>query len=64
MAANDPRIHIGLDKTREIDELRIHWPSGVTDRFGHVRSRQRLVVEEGQSGKGQVNKPVEDSLPE
>ena len=64
MAANDPRIHIGLDKTREIDELRIHWPSGVTDRFDHVRSRQRLVVEEGQSGKGQVNKPVEESLPE
>lgn len=64
MAANDPRIHIGLDKTRAIDELRIHWPSGVTDRFDDVRSRQRLVVEEGQSGKGQVNKPVEDSLPE
>ena len=64
MAANDPRIHIGLDKVKEIDEMRIHWPSGLTDHFYKVRSRQILVVEEGRSGKSQVDKPAEDSLPE
>lgn len=47
MAANDPRIQIGLGDRAGVEEIVVHWPSGIVDRIRHVAARQILTVEEG-----------------
>ena len=49
MSANDPRIHIGLGDRNEVDEILIHWPSGIVDRLRHVPARKIMTIEEGKN---------------
>ena len=28
MAANDPRVHIGLGKEKQIKDIEVYWPDG------------------------------------
>jgi hypothetical protein len=34
LAANDPRVHIGLGDAARVDEITIIWPDGTRERFG------------------------------
>ena len=34
MAANDPRIHIGLGEEKEINQVSVRWVDGTTTEFG------------------------------
>src|SRR5439155_16952821 len=47
LSGNDPRIHYGLGKKSEIDELEIRWPSGEIDTLKKIQSDQILIVQEG-----------------
>jgi len=49
MAANDPRVHIGLGEQTSAEEIVVHWPSGVVQRMRHVAARQILRIEESSS---------------
>jgi hypothetical protein len=57
MAANDPRIHIGLGSETSADEIVVRWPSGIVDRLRHIAARKIFVINEGANvvGKGQTD---------
>lgn len=44
---NDVRVHVGLNKTTIIDEIKIVWPLGLTQTRKNVKVDQFLVIEEG-----------------
>lgn len=44
---NDLRVHFGLGKSRYIDKIEIHWPSGQVDRVTEVAANQILRLVEG-----------------
>lgn len=48
LSASDPRVHIGLGAAKQIDRLRIHWPSGHEDTFNNVAANQFLRLTEGE----------------
>jgi hypothetical protein len=44
---NELRVHVGLNTTILIDEIKIVWPSGLTQTFNNVKADQILEVTEG-----------------
>ena len=48
-SSNDPRALFGLGSSAMIDELEVRWPSGLVQRFAHVKSRQIVTIKEGES---------------
>ena len=46
MAANDPRIHIGLGAAEVVDELVVRWPHGGVDRMKKPQLRRFMLVDE------------------
>lgn len=34
LAANDPRVHVGLGDVRSVDAVTVRWPDGTRERFG------------------------------
>ena len=49
-SSNDPRAYFGLRSSEVIDELEVHWPSGLAQKFAHVKSRQIVTIKEGDAG--------------
>jgi len=47
LSSSDPRLHFGLGDAREIDLLKVRWPSGRVQIARHVASDHRLVWREG-----------------
>ena len=47
LSQSDVRVHFGLGENTVVDTLEIHWPSGLTERFSHLKSNQILRVKEG-----------------
>lgn len=47
LAANDPRVHLGLGASSTVDELSIRWTDGVTERFGSFPSGSTHVINRG-----------------
>jgi hypothetical protein len=48
LAANDPRVHIGLGAARQADRIVIRWPSGRTTTLTGVAADRFVTVVEGQ----------------
>lgn len=46
---NDLRVHVGLNTTKTIDELKIVWPSGAMQKFTHVKADQFISITEGKN---------------
>lgn len=47
MATNQRTLHFGLGAEQEVDQIDIHWPSGLQQTFGPLKVNSRwLVVEE------------------
>ena len=44
---SDMRVHFGLGAARKIDELKIRWPSGLTERFDNLRVDTIHTLKEG-----------------
>jgi hypothetical protein len=47
LAANDPRVHVGLGATTSIEALDVRWPDGVTERFGPVDADRIVTLQRG-----------------
>ena len=47
MSTNDSRLHFGLGQTRSIEQVEVHWPSGLIDRIKSPLINSILVVVEG-----------------
>jgi hypothetical protein len=47
LAANDPRVHVGLGAVTAVDAIDVRWPDGVTERFGPSETDRVLTVRRG-----------------
>ena len=47
MSTNDSRLHFGLGQTRSIEQVEVHWPSGLIDRIKNPSLDSVLIVVEG-----------------
>ena len=47
-STSDRRLHAGLGKTPQIDQMIVHWPSGNVEKFETISSNQRIMLIEGQ----------------
>jgi hypothetical protein len=47
LTASDPRLHFGLGRAQQVDEILIRWPSGTIDKIAKEAANQELVVQEG-----------------
>ncbi len=50
LAANDPRVHIGLGEERSVDEVSVLWTDGATERFGPFEAGRDVVLRRGAGG--------------
>ena len=47
LSQNDMRLHFGLGKYRQIDQIELRWPSGLQERLEGVETNQALTLVEG-----------------
>jgi enediyne biosynthesis protein E4 len=47
LAANDPRVHVGLGAIRQVDAVTVQWPDGVRERFGPFDADQVVELRRG-----------------
>lgn len=47
LAANDPRVHIGLGTAPSLQQVRIRWPDGTTESFGPLRGGSVHLLQHG-----------------
>ncbi|MSO22283.1 MAG: CRTAC1 family protein [Acidobacteria bacterium] len=45
-SASDPRAHFGLGQAKEIDQVRVQWPSGTVQEFSRVPADKHYVIDE------------------
>jgi hypothetical protein len=45
---NSRIIHLGLGLERQVNQLRIHWPSGLQQSFENIAAGQRIEIVEGE----------------
>src|SRR5271168_3290733 len=54
VSSNDPRVHFGLGDANKVDEVEIHWPSGLKEKVNLPGVDKIFTVEEGKGVTGQV----------
>jgi hypothetical protein len=47
LAANDPRVHVGLGAVTAVESIDVRWPDGVTERFGPFEIDRVVTVRRG-----------------
>jgi hypothetical protein len=47
LSNNDPRMHIGLGKEKQIDQLEIHWTNGKKEVYNKIDSDRYITILEG-----------------
>jgi enediyne biosynthesis protein E4 len=47
LAANDPRVHVGLGSVRQVDAVTVQWPDGARERFGPFEADRIVEVRRG-----------------
>ena len=47
LAANDPRVHVGLGATTTVERIDVRWPDGRTERFGPFQADQVAAIVRG-----------------
>lgn len=52
LAANDPRVHVGMGHSPLANDITVHWPDGTTESFGDQRANQVVTL---RKGSGQRN---------
>ncbi|MEI6048353.1 MAG: CRTAC1 family protein [Bacteroidota bacterium] len=53
LSNNDPRLHIGLGRNKQIDLIEISWSDGVKEVYKNITGDRYLTI---QQGKGLINK--------
>jgi hypothetical protein len=51
LAANDPRVHVGLGATGSIDNLVVRWIDGTVESFGTIEANQVVEIRRGAGKK-------------
>jgi hypothetical protein len=50
LSQNDLRLHFGLGNAAVIDEVKVSWPGGATEKWRNLPVNQQIVLEEGSQG--------------
>ena len=50
-STSDPRLHFGIGDATTIDDIEVHWPSGVTEHFSASQIDRVVILKEGQGMK-------------
>jgi hypothetical protein len=48
LSQSDLRVHFGLEKRTKIDQIEVHWPSGMVDKVTSVGANKIFTIKEGQ----------------
>ena len=51
LSSGDPRVHFGLGAIERIDELRIDWPDGLSERFTPEGLNRHVTLVRGKVGR-------------
>ena len=51
LAANDPRVHFGLDSHTGILDVEVRWPSGESEAFGDFPADRTAILQYGEGAK-------------
>jgi enediyne biosynthesis protein E4 len=51
LAANDPRVLVGLGNAIRVDAVRVHWPDGAVDEWKDTRVDQYTTLKEGKGSR-------------
>ena len=51
LSASDPRVHVGLGASTQVEAVVVDWPDGVRERFTDVAADQIVTL---QRGKGKI----------
>jgi hypothetical protein len=54
LAANDPRVHVGLGALTRVDAITVRWPDGTRERFGPFDANR---IAEVRRGRGSPESP-------
>jgi len=57
LAANDPRVHIGLGEHEMVGAVEVRWLDGVTETFGEFEAGQTVVLEHGKGAIRKMDNP-------
>lgn len=47
LSSNDPRLHIGLGKNKQIDSLEIRWSDGVKETYRDIAADRYITIQQG-----------------
>jgi hypothetical protein len=47
LAANDPRVHVGLGTTTAVESIEVRWPDGGRERFGPFEADRVVTIKQG-----------------
>ncbi len=47
VSQNDFRLHFGLGRAAQADQVEVRWPSGLVERFQNVEANQLIHIQEG-----------------
>lgn len=50
-AASDARIHIGLGRHRQLQQVTVQWPDGAVETFGSIQADRHITLQQG-TGQG------------
>ncbi|MGE0361028.1 MAG: CRTAC1 family protein [Vicinamibacterales bacterium] len=53
LAANDPRVHVGLGTVTRVDRIDVRWPDGTTEHFGPFDADRIVTVRKGTGTRDQ-----------
>ena len=51
LAANDPRVHVGLGATGSVDNVTVRWSDGGVESFGTIQANQVIEIRRGAGKK-------------
>ena len=47
LAANDPRVHVGLGDLTEVESITVRWVDGTSERFGPFDADRIVEIRQG-----------------
>jgi hypothetical protein len=50
LAANDPRLHVGLGDAQRVERVTVRWPDGAVEEFGTFTADRQWTVRRGDRG--------------
>lgn len=57
LAANDPRVHVGLGELRRVDNVTVRWVDGMREQFGPFEANRIVEIRRGNGAPATAPRP-------